>query len=282
MTIRHSTLYKLLERLKSSAVRTIAKRKEKKRPKLAGVFESGESSSTQPSSPSLVSTNLISESNILPQTYVTVQASSPALSDHYVFYKGKAVGDMIEEPVVRQDGSIHMGLFRTMPGGDFNHDKLAWYWTKEEATAERYRQWGEIRCKYSETWIVQIEVPKTFIDSLRKETLWYSSDWKEYIWYCRKEGSAGHPPAKFDHLWKGSQAQFVEGHICMRAPAVIPRIKKEEVQEMISKDDVLYIGDRKATQSVFMDAEVVEQLGMLVRGKVYIDIHPAVYPLERA
>jgi hypothetical protein len=189
---------------------------------------------------------------------------------------------MSEDSFVREDGSINMGLLRTMPGGDFNHDKLVWYWTKEEATAEEYRQWSEIRCHWAETWIIQIQVPKTFIDNLCKQTLWYSPDWKEYVWYCRKGESAGDSPAKFDRLWKDGQAQLVEGHVCMRAPTIIPKIKKEEVQEKISEEDLLYIGDRKATQSVFMDAGVVKQLGILVRGKVCIDIHPAVCPPERA
>jgi hypothetical protein len=281
MNIRYSTLNKLLERLKSRAIRTIAKRKEKKRGKIAGVFESGASSSTQQPPTTTASFNITS-GEALPSNYIAVQAAPLALPDHYILYKGKAVGNMYEEMFIREDGSVHMDLIRTEKGGDFNHQNPAWYWTREEATAEIYRQWGEIRCRWAETWVIQIQVPKIFINTLRKQQLWYSPDWKEYIWYCRKGTSVGDPPAKFDKLWKAGQAQLIEGHICIRAPSTIPRIKKEELQEKISEDDVMYIEGRKATQSAFMDEEVVKRLGIMVRGKIHIEVYPAVTPSKKA
>jgi hypothetical protein len=278
MHTRYSTLNKLLERLKSHAIRTIAKRKEKKRPKIAGVFEPAASSSSTQQLPetATASSNIASEENTLPHSCVAVQAAPPALPDHYILYKGKAIGDIAQEVFILEDGRVNINAIWTLPGGDFNLGNIAWYWAKEEAAAERYRQWGEIRCSQLETWIIQIQVPNTFIDALRKEQLWYSPDWKEYVWYCRKWGSAGDPPAKFDKFWKAGQAQLIEGHICMRAPAVIPRIKKEEIQQRMSEDDVMYVGGRKATQVVFMDTEVAARLGEVIRGKIHIEIYPAV------
>jgi hypothetical protein len=171
-----------------------------------------------------------------------------------------------------------MGSVQNMPGGDFNHNKTAWYWKKEEATVEKDGRWGEVRSPWAEKWIIRIQVPKAFIDNLCKRTLRYSPDWKEYVWYCRKGGSVGEPPAKFDQLWKDGQAQLVAGHVCMHALAVIPRIKKKQLQKKISEDEVMYIKDRRATQSVYMDTGVVHLLRILARDKVCIDMSPAVSP----
>lgn len=276
--IRYSTLVKLLDRLKSRAVRTIANLREKKRPKIAGVFEPVASSSTQQPHSVTNPADVASEEEVLPRAYIAVQAVPPALQDHYIFYKGKTVGDMNEEMFILEDGSVNMEVIRTEGRGDFNQREYAWYWTKEEATAEEYRRWGEIRCPWAETWIIQIQVPKTFMDTVRKQELWFSPDWKEYVWYCRKGGSAGFPPAKFDKLWKHGQAQLVEGHICSRAPAIIPKIKKEELQQKTFEDSVMLIGTKKATQSVFVDREVVQALSTMLRGKVHIEVYPAVAP----
>lgn len=279
MKIRYSSLTKLQERLKLCAIQTLAKKKEKRRPKIAGVFEPASSSSfTQLPLNVSVSSNISIEGNILPSTYVAIQSTPAALPDHYILYKGKAVGNMDEEAFVSEDGSINMLSVRTEVGGDFNPEMPAWYWSKELETAEQYRRWGEARCPWAATWIIQLQVPKAFIDSLRKEQLWYSPDWKEYVWYCRKSGSAGTLPAKFDKLWKAGRAQLIEGHICARAPAVIPRIKKEEVQEKILEDDAMQFAGRKASQSVFMNVEVVQRLALVVLGKVHIEIYPAVAP----
>jgi hypothetical protein len=148
LNIRYATLNKLLERLKSRATQTIAKRKEKKRPKIAGLFEPGASPSTEEPTTATAFLNIASE-EALPRTYIAIQAAPPALPDHYIFYKGKAAADIYEKMFIREDGSVNMNVIETHSGGDFNRRKTAWYWTREEATAEKYRQWGEIRCRWS-------------------------------------------------------------------------------------------------------------------------------------
>jgi hypothetical protein len=281
MKLRYGTLNMLLESLKSSAVRIIAKRKEQRRPNIAGVFQSAASSSTQ-LQPTATAALDIELQGTLPRAYVATQEAPPTLSDHVILYKGKAVGDLNEEMFVLEDGSVNMQSIETQAGGDFNQQAVAWYWTEEEETAEIYREWGAGRCKLAQTLIIRIQIPKAFLDSLRKAQLFYSADWKEYVWYCRKKASAGSPPAKFNKLWRQGQAQFVRGHICGRAPSVIPRIKKEEIQQRMTEDDVLRIGDRKATQAVFMDDQVVKRLATLVRGKIHIEIFPALASPSKA
>jgi len=278
MTIRNSTLLNLLQRLKSHARVTVAKRGDKKRPKLEGVFESAASSSTQPTTtPSVASGTsayIKSKSNVLPSTYVAVQAKPEVLPDHVILYKGKSVGDMQRENFIFPDGRINMYSIVTQAGGDFNQRMDAWYFTKEEATAEKYRKWGELRCPQSESWLIQMQVPKSFMDSLRKEFLWFSYEWKEYIWYCRQRAALEDPPEQYDKLWKSGGAQLVEGPICSRVSEVISQVKKEEIQATITEDFLLKIDGQKASQSVMMDREAAAQLGALVRGKIYIDIHP--------
>jgi hypothetical protein len=286
MTIRNSTLLKLLQRLKSYARVTVAKRGGKKRPKLEGVFESAASSSTQPtitpSGASGTSAYIESKSNELPSTCVTVQTKPEVLPDHVILYKGKIIGDMQRENFIFQDGRINMRSIVTQAGGDFNQQTDAWYFTKEEATAEKYRKWGEVRCPQSESWLIQMQVPKSFMDNLRTEFLWFSDEWKEYIWYCRQGATVEGPPEQYDKLWKYGGAQLVEGPICSRVSEVISEIKKEEIKAKITGDFLMKIDGRKASQSVMMDREAVAQLGALVRGKIYIDIHPPVVSPAKA
>ena len=280
MTIRNSTLLKLLHRIKSYAKVTVAKRNAKNRPKLDGVFESAASSLTQtvitPAVASGTSAYVKSKSNELPSTYVTVQKKPEALPNHVILYKGKVVGDMQRENFIFPDGRINMRAIVTQAGGDFNQQTDAWYLTKEEATAEKYRKWGEARCPQSESWLIQMQVPQSFVDSLRKEFLWFSDEWKEYVWFCRQGATVEDPPEQYDKFWKSWGAQLVKGPICSRVSEVIFEIKKEDIKEKITQDFLMKIDGRKVSQSVLMDREAAAQLGTLVRGKIYIDIHPPV------
>jgi hypothetical protein len=148
----------------------------------------------------------------------------------------------------------------------------AWYWTPEAETAEEYRAWAARRCPWADTWVIRIQIPKTFIDSLRQQDLWYSRDWKEYFWYCRKKIR---PPEKFNSYWQAGGADLIKGHICTGVHSSITRIKKEEVQTRITEDNVLLIRSGRATQWVFMQDDSIERLGAEIRGKIHIEITSA-------
>lgn len=62
-----------------------------------------------------------------------------------------------------------MGSMQTNSGGDFNQRNPAWYWTKEEPTAKKSQRYGKMKFKWAEIWIIQIQIPKTFIDTLRTQ-----------------------------------------------------------------------------------------------------------------
>jgi hypothetical protein len=146
------------------------------------------------------------------------------------------------------------------------------YWTPEAETAEEYRAWAARRCPWSDILVIRIQIPKTFIDSLRQQDLWYSKDWKEYVWHCRKKIR---PPEKFNSYWQAGGVDMIKAHICTGVHSSITRIKKEEVQTKITEDNVLRISYGRATQWVFMQDDSIERLGAEIRGKIHIEVTSA-------
>lgn len=118
----------------------------------------------------------------------------------------------------------------------------------------------------------------TFIHSLRQQDLWYSKNWKEYVWYSKKKTR---PPAKYDSYWNDKGAELIKGHICTGVQDSVTRIKKEEVQTKMSEENILTTGSGKATQWVFMhnyrslNDNTIERLEQEVRGKIHVEITAA-------
>ncbi|OBT57614.1 hypothetical protein VE04_03651 [Pseudogymnoascus sp. 24MN13] len=109
--------------------------------------------------------------------------------------------------------------------------------------AELYREWAQRRCPYSETWIVRICVSIALINSIPTAELWYSPDWKEFVWYCRREKT---PPEKFSRLDPENRAiglikGLIKGHISTKIAQQVAHIRKEDVQSMINDDSALRI-----------------------------------------
>jgi hypothetical protein len=271
LRINYLTLMQLLRRLKNHATGSIAKKKMAKRAKLEGVFPPKTSSFPQQAT-TTATLNVMPEDYYLPKDFVAVDTPSEVLEDHYVLYKAKAAAEMGDPQWIQDDGSLEMSAIATHGGGDFNHLNAAWYWTPEAETAEMYRAWAARRCPWSDTWVLRIQIPKTFIDSLRQQDLWYSKDWKEYVWYCRKKIR---PPEKFNSYWQAGEVELIKGHICSTFHSSITRIKKDEVQTKITEDNVLLIGSDRATQWAFMQDDSIERLGAEIRGKIHIEITSA-------
>ena len=262
LRINYLTLVQLQRRLSNHAARSLAKKP--KRGSLEAVFQ-----------PAAVATpiatlTMTSEDHNLPKTYVTVQTAGPVLQDHYVLYMAKAGTEM--EGWIGDDGSLNMDQIASLGGCDFNHRPSAWYWTLEAETAEVYREWASTRCVWSDTWIIRIQIPTTFINSLRQQNLWYSRDWKEYVWYCKKKNV---PPPKYDSYWKPGGADLIKGHICTGVSSSVTRIKEEELQEKMTEENLVMISSGKASQWVCMNEATAERLAMEIRGKIHIDITAA-------
>lgn len=210
--------------------------------------------------------NMTSEDHHLPKTYVTVQAASPILPDQCVLYKAKAAAEIGEPQWIEDDGSHDLRATSSYSGCDFNWERSAWYWTPEVETAEQYRAWSSRRCSCSDTWVIRIQILMTFINSLRQSNLWFSKDWKEYVWHCKKKLP---PPAKYDLYCQGD---LIKGHICTGVQSSVARIKKEEVQTRMTEENVLTTACGKATQWAFIRYDSAMRLGMEIRGKIHIEI----------
>ena len=68
------------------------------------------------------------------------------------------------------------------------------------------------------------------------------------------------------------------GDICCAAglSGNVVSLKKEEVQDQITEDDVMCLDDgRKATQVVFMKGRVAEEVGRWMRGRTHITVFAA-------
>lgn len=272
LRINYLTLIQLQRRLKNYAIRHIAKKQNGS--SIEGVFQPAQ----PPQVPQTATLSMTSEDHHLPATYVTVQNQGPVLPNHYILYKAKAASEMGEPQWIQEEGSLNMEALASYPGCDYNFGNVAWYWTPEAETAEVYRAWIMRRCPYSDTWVICIQIPKIFINTLRQQDLWYSYNWKEYVWYCKKRMC---PPAKYDSYWQAGGADLIKGHICTGVQGSVTRIKKEEVQSKLTEENVLKISSGNATQWVFMQRPSVEQLGIQIRGKIHINITAAAYTQEK-
>ncbi|KAK8214166.1 hypothetical protein IWZ01DRAFT_229089 [Phyllosticta capitalensis] len=224
--------------------------------------------------------NMDSENRHLPKPHVCVTTAPPSiLPGHEVFYKAMHPDEIEsgEDPFISQDGAINMRAIRAYLGGDFNPTNPAWYWTPEHETALAYKTYAEIRKPFGEVWIICIQVPTAFISTLRKKELWYSHDWKAYVWHCHKQHDEDSIPERYHPYFVPGQTQtdLIIGHICKKDGTVITKIPADKVQSTMSQDNILLIGDQKATQWVIMHRDVANRLGREIRGKVHVDVYKA-------
>ena len=270
------TNYTALLRLKQRGKNQARRGRKAKRTSLHGVFSGPGSTTTATASgiqlPQVTaSVNMYPEDYNLPVSHIALESEGPLLQDHLVLYKGRSPEDMLSSVWIQEDGSLNMNAMATRGNGDFNHLLPAWYWTPEKDVAEQYRVWAEARSPWCETWLIRIQIPKSYIAPLNRADLWFSDDWKEYVWHCR---SGQEPPAKYDDYWKPGKADIVQGPICTGKSKEITRIKKEDIQTHITVEHLIKskVTGRKATQYVFMQSGSAMRLGEVIRGKIHIEI----------
>ncbi|OBT92187.1 hypothetical protein VE01_10029 [Pseudogymnoascus verrucosus] len=214
------------------------------------------------------------EGHSLPANFIPAE-TEPALPSplkYVALYKATSALEMGGTPWIDDDGGVDMNVISSFPGGDSNYCSMVHYWTPEREVAELYRKWAQRRCPYSETWIVRICVPIALINSIPTAELWYSPDWKEFVWYCRREKT---PPEKFSRLDPENRAiGLIEGHISTNIAQQVAHIKKEDVQSMINDDSALRnpITGSMATQWVFTIPSTIDRLGIEIRGRIHIDV----------
>ncbi|KAL4785280.1 hypothetical protein BJX76DRAFT_325131 [Aspergillus varians] len=207
-----------------------------------------------------------------PEMHVVMQTDADILDNHLSLYKGKAYRDLFSEfvPIINDDGTVDLGAIATQPGGDFNWNFAAQYWSPEKETAEEYRKWAARRSPTADTCIIHIQIPLSFINCLHMENLWYSPNWKEYIWTCRRRRR---PNPKFDKLWEQGQADVVRGHLCSTISRHVIRSPKESVQTQLTRENVMRLpSGRKASQWMFLQNNTIDRLAQEIRGKIHFFI----------
>ncbi|CAF9939841.1 MAG: hypothetical protein HETSPECPRED_001910 [Heterodermia speciosa] len=272
--VNWNTLVLLNSQLKAAARRSQTTKKAKISSKKSLEPENAQSEEPATSShTATVSTILesISSDRNLRAAHVSLVSSAPALlPDHYVLYKATAAVEM--EDWISEDGDVSIEGLATFPGGDFNPNSLAYYWTLERATAQQYHGYASIRCPYAEIWLLEVQIPNAFISSLTVRELWFSRDWKEFIWYCRK---LYQPPSKYDQFRKPGGADLIQGHICKSHSHTITKIKKDDIQDRMDANNVMVNPDgQKVSQWAFVQPESTLRLAREIRGKIHVEISP--------
>lgn len=258
--------------LKSYANQRMTHKKKNKRPRLEGGLPQEQGPSQQPAVTATI--NMTPRDFQFPEGHVVMQSDVDILGDHVSLYKGKAHMELKHsDEIINNDGSVNLSPLSTHPGGDFNWNFSAHYWTPEKETAEEYRKYAARRCPTVDTCMVHIQIPWSFIHGLHREELWYSPNWKEYIWTCRK---GRRPNQKYDHLWERGQADVVRGHVCSTTSGQINRIREENVQTNINEENAMRLpSGKKASQWMFLQNNTIDRLAEEIRGKMHFTIFEA-------
>lgn len=128
--------------------------------------------------------------------------------------------------------------------------------------------------------IIRIQLPVSFIESLNTAQLYYSLDWKEFIWLCRRKANV---PLKFGYL---EEAELIKGHVCGNLSVKVNRIPQHDVQTTMNEDNVLRhhrdSRHHKSTQWMFQGDDAVDKLAIEIRGMMDIEIFGATTPAAGA
>lgn len=272
----YRTLGQLQLRLKDYAIRRLAFRSQHRASGLKDIFNRVDSSDTK--SVHFPRPESTLEDHSLPSIHVALGDSRAVIPNHVTLYKSATSGWGMEyehdhEAWIQPDGSLNMRTLDTQrmhrgAAEDFNHTDFAQYWTQDKEIAELYRAFVSRRCFYTETWLITIQIPQSFVQSLKVSRIYYSPDWKEYVWHCRK---GRRPPPKHDRLWNGKD--LIIGHIFTNNGSNVTRVSEEHIQIGIGAHNVLRVPGTgcKATQWAFLGS-AFEPLAEAIKGKIHIDI----------
>ncbi|RMD44710.1 hypothetical protein DV735_g444, partial [Chaetothyriales sp. CBS 134920] len=204
------------------------------------------------------------------QVTVVSDGGSDTLPGHTTLYTTHTIASMSNDGAwMDEDGTLIIRRLLTA-GADFNYPHPGLYLTESRQVAEEYRAWTARRSPWSETMLIRIQVPDSFLSSLTTHELWYSADWKKYVWAC-KNSRYDHLLGKFDHLMS---ADLIRGHSFTGIDRSIKQHPWEEidVHAHITEDNVMRVpGDteEKAIQWAFLSNRIWT-LPQSIRGKVHV------------
>ncbi|KAH7128456.1 hypothetical protein B0J11DRAFT_271760 [Dendryphion nanum] len=273
-----ATLVRLQQRLKECAAQIVQVKKGKgKRSKVETnvAVSAAESSQPTPSQPT-ITMDTESDNRHLPEPHVAVIVKPTIHPNHVTLYKGKAPADIDPtEQLIQDDGTLNLISILSRSGGDFNLDRDAWYFTPEIGTAEQYRLFAATRNKTAETWIIQIQIPETFMNSLKVKSLWFGHDFKKFVWFNRLRKMKNYP-AQFEELLDPAKTDIIRGYCSTGVDKKYSKMSPHEVQERFTEENLIWTAGRKAEQVCFTHRGVANALALQVTGKTHIEIHPPI------
>ncbi|GAD92740.1 hypothetical protein NECHADRAFT_94396 [Paecilomyces variotii No. 5] len=232
LEMNFATLFSRQKLLKNHAGRRLNRKKKQKRASLQEAFQHDEPAQPQHVTATI---NMTPQDFRFPAAHIAIDSKSTILADHVVLYKEKGFRDLkIPRTIIENDGSIDLWSLRTTEGGDFNSREQAHYWTPEKDTAERYRKWAALRSPNTETCIIEIQISRDLLDSWKSAELWYSRDWRRYVWLCRQGKRV--IDKEYEYLFKPDKVGVVKGHICTGVSEAIMEIREEDVESKMTED----------------------------------------------
>jgi len=194
---------------------------------------------------------------IVPESLTEVE------EDYTILYK--AISST--EPLSLEDGSLDISSLTSPRGNDFNYLQSAIYLTPQRSTAEQVREYIAIRCPFSSTLLLKINIPNALLASLKTEELWYGEHWRQFIWHRKNKSPLP------QHLEVLESADLIKGHICNKPPAQLARLGHTDLETEFSESDVFVLDyGEKGVQWCFKEDKfrgLVEELRG--SGRVHIE-----------
>lgn len=186
------------------------------------------------------------------------------IEEHTILYKAIP----FTSPLFLEDGTLDISTLASPRGNDFNTSHSAIYLYPHRCTAEHFRKYLSLRCPYSSTHLLSINIPDHLIASLQIEELWYGEAWKEYIWHCKTKSPLP------EHLQYLARADLVKGHICTKPPSEIARLRLDNLDAEVRESDVFVLPNgEKAIQWCFKEDEFRRIMeGLEGKGRVHVEV----------
>ncbi|EOA83114.1 hypothetical protein ACJQWK_00599 [Exserohilum turcicum] len=277
LRMRYNHVLLVEERVQKSAAKAVLAKKGKKRAKVEDLFGGEKAQASQSSGSQTHATTGTTRSGVnsssphLPTTCAYVESAPTPPENHLVLYTGKCPAEfgLAEyEHFVAEDGSINMDAIASRPGGDFNGKSFAWYFTTEYETADIYRGYAALRCPNEETWIIRIMIPMQSAATLRTKELWWSYDFREFVWHCRKVKDIP------DRLQQYDSVDVLKGHM-LKYPT-LKRVAQNDIHNKIVEDKLCKLSSgRKATQWVAKNTDTANKLRLWGHGNLHIEVFAA-------
>lgn len=196
-----------------------------------------------------------------------VPARPQQLPGHITLYQ--AIPGAKCESWIRYNGSIDVVPLAPSPGGDFNGRDMAYYWTRELETAERYRDWlAQNILEGGDIWIISLQIPAALSTDgdLKYTKLKYSNPWKHYVWRCK---NLLKPREQEEEI---SEADIIHGHICtQRNKRVLREIAEADIENSLTRAFLLMNRNEPATQDCVMNEGAMKRIFERAGG-VHVDV----------